>query len=292
MRAAGPPQDPNSTPAGASAAAPPQTWGDHADERYAFAQSIARRAGALAFEYWRDRERLTVELKGPQDFVSHADRDVEALIRREIRAAFPHDGFLGEETAATFTGPLDRCWIVDPIDGTHNFLRGVPFWNVAIAYVDHGRATIGVVFDPAHDELYRARRGAGAWCDSPDGSSALKVADTRDLAGAFVALGHHDRAPDLRYLELRRRMMENGVSMRNFGSAALQLAHVARGRLDAFIELQLSIWDAIGGLLVVEEAGGYSAPFMPDTPTAKTPCLACAPGIAAALTRLVDLTAS
>ena len=91
-------------------------------------------------DYWRNRERLTVELKGPQDFVSHADRDVEALLRREIAAAFPDDAFLGEETAASFTGPLDRCWIVDPIDGTHNFLRGVPYWNVAIAYVEQGRA--------------------------------------------------------------------------------------------------------------------------------------------------------
>ena len=111
----------------------------------------------------------------------------------------------------------------------------------------------------------------------------LHVAATAELAGAYVALGHHDRAPDARYLEIRRRMMESGVSMRNFGSAALQLAHVASGRLDGFIELQLSIWDAIGALLLVEEAGGYAAPFAPATPTAKAACLACAPGIAKAL---------
>jgi myo-inositol-1(or 4)-monophosphatase len=107
-------------------------------DRYAFAQSLARLAGSLAYDYWRNRERLTVELKGPQDFVSHADRDVEALLRRELAAAFPDDAFLGEETAASFTGPLDRCWVVDPIDGTHNFLRGVPYWNVAIAFVSRG----------------------------------------------------------------------------------------------------------------------------------------------------------
>jgi len=129
-------------------------------DRYAFAQSLARRAGALASDYFGDRERLTVELKGPQDFVSHADRDVEALLRREVAAAYPGDAFLGEETAASFTGPLDRCWVVDPIDGTHNFLRGVPYWNVAIAYVEGGRARIGIVYDPVHDELYRAETGA------------------------------------------------------------------------------------------------------------------------------------
>jgi myo-inositol-1(or 4)-monophosphatase len=260
-------------------------------DRYAFAQSVARLAGTLANEYFRDRERLTVELKGPQDFVSHADRDVEALLRREIKAAFPQDAFLGEETAASFTGPLERCWIVDPIDGTHNFLRGIPYWNVAIAYVEGGRrAEIGAVFDPVHDELFHARRGTGAWCDSGAVRTRLRVAATARLPGAFVALGHHDRAPDAHHLEIRRRMMVDGVSMRNFGSGALQLAHVACGRLDGFIELQLSIWDAIGALVIVDEAGGESAPFMPAPITAKAPCLASAPGIFDALARMSEIS--
>jgi myo-inositol-1(or 4)-monophosphatase len=258
------------------------------DDRYAFAVDIARRAGALALAHSRNRERLTIELKGPQDFVSQADRDVEALIRGEIAARFPQDRFLGEETATSFSGPIDRCWVVDPIDGTHNFLRGMPFWNVAIAYVQEGRARIGVVFDPPNAELYRAERGGGAWCEDSAGTARLHAAATTELAGAYVALGHHDRVPDARYLEIRRRMMSAGISMRNFGSAALQLAHVARGRLDAFIELQLSIWDAIGGLLLVEEAGGYAAPFAPPAATAKAECLACARGIAAELVRLVE----
>lgn len=257
------------------------------DERYAFAQAVARRAGALALEYWRNRERLTVELKGPQDFVSRADRDVEALIRRELGTAFPDDRFLGEETAAQFTGPIDRCWVVDPIDGTHNFLRGIAYWNVAIAYVEAGEAQIGVVFDPVSGKLYHAARGAGAWCDDASGTARLQVAATHELAGAYVALGHHDRAPDARYLEIRRRMMESGVAMRNFGSAALQLAQVAAGHLDGFVELQISIWDAIGGLVLVDEAGGHVAPFKPATPTAKAACLACAPGIARGLRAIV-----
>jgi myo-inositol-1(or 4)-monophosphatase len=259
------------------------------DERYAFAQDLARRAGALALDYFRNRERLTVELKGPQDFVSRADRDVEALLRREIAAAFPDDRVLGEETAVGFEGALERCWVVDPIDGTHNFLRGVPYWNVAIAYVEAGRARIGVVLDPVSGELYRAARGDGAWCDDKLGTSRLHVATTSGLAGAYVALGHHDRAPSAEYLEIRRRMMARGVAMRNFGSGALQLAHVASGRLDAFIELSLSIWDAIGGLLLVEEAGGHAAPFAPATPTAKAACVACTSGIAEALEELLRI---
>jgi myo-inositol-1(or 4)-monophosphatase len=257
------------------------------EDRYRAAQAIARRAGALAREHFDHRERLEVELKGPQDFVTRADRDVEALIRAELARAFPDDRFLGEETAASFTGPVDRCWVVDPIDGTHNFVRGVPYWNVAIAYVEAGSATIGVVYDPVADELYHASRGEGAWCDDARGRHRLHAASTRDLRGAYVALGHHDRAPDPRYLVIRERMMERGVSMRNFGSAALQLAHVARGRLDAFVELQLSIWDAIGGVRLVEEAGGYVAPFAPASPTAKARCVACAAGIARAIDDLL-----
>jgi myo-inositol-1(or 4)-monophosphatase len=256
-------------------------------DRYAFAQALARRAGALANDYFRARERLTVELKGPQDFVSHADRDVEALLQREIAAAYPGDAFLGEETASSFTGALDRCWVVDPIDGTHNFLRGVPYWNVAIAYMESGRAQIGIVYDPVHDELYRAQTDDGAWCDHGGERRRLHVADTSALPGAFVGLGHHDRAPSEPHLAIRRRMMERGVSMRNFGSGALQLAHVAAGRLDGFIELELSIWDAIGALLIVEQAGGRTLPFMPKPVTAKAVCVAAAPGVFAELVELV-----
>src|SRR6476659_2145074 len=144
------------------------------DDRYVFAQSLARHAGALAHRYFRDRARLAVELQGPQAFVRRADREVGTWLRREIAAAYPDDAFLGEETAASFVGPLDRCWIVDPIDGTHNFLRGVPYWNVAIEYVAQGRPQIGVVFDPPGGELNHATRGGGAWCDDATGRARLR----------------------------------------------------------------------------------------------------------------------
>jgi len=255
--------------------------------RYDAACSIARAAGRLALDYFNNRERLTVELKGPTDYVSHADRDVENAIRRELAASFPGDTFLGEETAATFSGPVERCWVVDPIDGTHNFLRGMPYWNVSIGFVADGRTQVGVVYDPPSDALYHGCRGRGALCRTAGSEARLRAAPTRSLAGSYVAFGHHDRSFDARYFDVRRRMMQTGIAMRNFGAAALQLAHVASGRLDGFIELSLSAWDATAGLLLVEEAGGFHLPFAPAAPTAKAMCVACAAGIGAELATLV-----
>ncbi|MCC6868130.1 MAG: inositol monophosphatase [Burkholderiales bacterium] len=258
------------------------------EARYAAARRIARAAGGRALDYFHRRDELAVETKGVADYVTRADRDVEQFIRGELAAAFPGDGFLGEETAASFTGPLDRCWVVDPIDGTHNFLRGVPYWNVAIGYVEHGVTVVGAICDPNADEVHHARLGGGAWVDRRTGPSVrLHVAATTSLAGSYVTLGHHDRSFSDRYFEIRRRMMEANVAMRNFGSAALQLAHVASGRLDGFVEMEVSAWDAVAGLLLVTEAGGWHAPFAPVAPTAKAMCIAGAPGIAHELERLV-----
>jgi myo-inositol-1(or 4)-monophosphatase len=256
-------------------------------DRHEAARRIARDAGQLALDYFRHRDTLVVEMKGVSDYVTRADREVENVIRRELQSRFPGDAFLGEETAAQFTGPVDRCWVVDPIDGTHNFLRGMPYWNVAIGYVAGGSTEVGVVYDPCADALYHGRRGAGAWCQSAGQETRLRAAPTSQLSGSYVALGHHDRSFEARYFDIRHRMMEAGVAMRNFGSAALQLAHVASGRLDGFIELQLSAWDAVAGLLLVEEAGGYHVPFAPASPTAKAMCVAAAPGIGADLAALV-----
>ncbi len=262
------------------------------DERYAFLQQLARRAGALALGFWENRTALTIELKGPQDFVSRADRDVETFIRGEIAASFPGDDFLGEETASSFKPGGDRLWIVDPIDGTHNFLRGIPYWNVSIAYVEGGVRTLGAVYDPARDELFHARRGGGAWRSNAAGEARVVTAETSTLAGAMIAVGHSDRAAEPRYIALRQALMDASAAFRNFGAGALQLAHVADGRLDAFVELELSSWDAMAGLLLVEEAGGSVRPFPgPQGLTAKAPVVATAAGIAEALTALVRAAA-
>lgn len=256
--------------------------------RYVAARELATRAGRLAHDYFVQREVLAVEAKGRQDFVSHADRAVEAMIRSEIARGFPEDAFLGEETAATFTGSEDRIWVVDPIDGTHNFLRGVRYYCVSIAYVEHGRREIGIVCDPEHDELFHARRGHGAWCERSRGEERLRVSDCASVSSAFVCLGHHDRHPEPRYIAIRQALMDRGAAMRNMGAGALQLAHVAAGRYDAFIELSVNAWDVLAGLLLIEEAGGYVAPFPgPAGLRAPAPTLGCARELAGELVQLV-----
>ena len=129
-------------------------------KRLEVAERVAKEAGALALDYFRNRDRLAIEHKGKQDLVSIADRDVETLIRRELSAAFPGDQFIGEEEGGT---EADRLWVIDPIDGTLNFLRGIPSWAVVIAWVEQGRTLLGVTYDPVHDELWTARRGQGAF---------------------------------------------------------------------------------------------------------------------------------
>jgi myo-inositol-1(or 4)-monophosphatase len=256
--------------------------------RYVAALDIARSAGELARNFFGQRETLVVEHKGTQDFVSRADRAVEELIRSRLAAAFPGDGFLGEETAAAFAGELEHVWVVDPIDGTHNFLRGVRYYCVSIAYVENGQREIGVVYDPEHDELFHARRGHGAWCERKGGDIRLQASACADLANAFVCVGHHDRTPEPRVLALRHALMDVGVATRNMGAGALQLAHVAAGRFDGFVELSLNAWDAMAGLLLIEEAGGYAAPFPgPDGMRVPAPVLGCAKGIAEPLTKLI-----
>ena len=236
------------------------------DARYDFLRKLAPAAGRIALDYYRNRGRLDVEEKGPTDYVSVADRAVEAMIAGEIARAFPGDAFLGEETANQLDGVPGRLWIVDPIDGTHNFLRGVPYWNVSIAYVERGVRALGAVCEPCTGAVYHARRGAGAWRTDGEGEARLTASRRASLPGALVCLGHHDRWPDEGYMRIRRALMERNVACRNFGSAALQLAHVAEGRYDAFVELTLSSWDAMAGLLLVEEAGGHVAPYPGNVP--------------------------
>ena len=256
--------------------------------RYIAALEIARAAGALARNFFAQREMLVVEHKGAQDLVSRADRAVEDLIRSRLAAAFPLDAVLGEETAARVPGKADHVWIVDPIDGTHNFLRGVRYYCISIAYVERGVREIGVVYDPEHDELFHARRGLGAWVERTGGDARLQTSDCDDLAKAFVCVGHNDRRPEPRVLALRHALMDAGVATRNMGAGALQLAHVAAGRFDGFIELSLNAWDAMAGLLLVEEAGGYVAPFPgPGGIGTPAPVLGCTKGIGEALAKIV-----
>ena len=249
------------------------------DAREAAATRVMRDAGKLARQYFDRRGELTIELKGKQDLVSVADKSVEELIRRELGPLFPDDAFLGEEGGGT---GADRVWVIDPIDGTMNFLRGLPYWCCVLAYVVNGRPEIALTMDPVHDELYVARRGRGATRDG----APIHVSTVTSPSSACVGLSFNFKQPAERYMAMMDRLTADGFDHRRMGSSALSLCHVADGRLDGTVALMCSSWDVIAGLLLVEEAGGYATDWIDGASLTDTRAIgACAPGIAAAFER-------
>ncbi|MBK7081211.1 MAG: inositol monophosphatase [Betaproteobacteria bacterium] len=248
--------------------------------RAAFAQELARTAGALATRYFRREIEFEAECKGPQDWVSAADRAVEAHIRAALARAFPGDAMLGEESGGALG---DRLWVVDPIDGTLNFVHGVRYWCVSLAFVADGVREIGVIHDPSLDELFWARRGEGAWC----GTQRLAVSACAALDRALVAAGYVPRHPLAAHLATRAALFAAGAAVKDMGAGALMLAHVAAGRYDAFLEPHMHPWDALAGLTLIEEAGGRVLPYPgPGGLAAGGRVIAAAPGLYAALAAL------
>ncbi|MBX5481336.1 MAG: inositol monophosphatase [Myxococcaceae bacterium] len=227
------------------------------DERFATMLEIARGAGSIAHGYFARRGELAIEEKGVQDLVSVADREAEAFIRERIARRFPDDGFFGEEGGEKAARAM---WVVDPIDGTTNFLRGLPHYGVSIAFVRDGITEMGAVFAPELGELYAARRGQGATLNG----QPLRVTTTRRFAAALIGLGYSKKTPPDAYLETIRALFARDALYRLLGSAALMICQVAAGRVDAFFEAKLSAWDALAGLLIVREAGGRTVPSAED----------------------------
>jgi myo-inositol-1(or 4)-monophosphatase len=248
--------------------------------RAEIARRIAREAGALARRYFRREIEFTAEAKGPQDFVSAADHAVEALIRQRLQQAFPDDAVLGEEGG----GELGRnLWVVDPIDGTINFVHGVRYWCIAMGFIRAGERRIGVIYDPSQDELFWATRGGGAWSDE----TRIHVTPRDRLDRALVCAGYVPRHALDEHLVLTRRLHEAGAAVKDMGAGALMLAHVAAGRFDAFLEPHMHPWDASAGLLLVEEAGGRIYPYPgPGGLAGGGTVIAAAPGIFDALQRI------
>jgi myo-inositol-1(or 4)-monophosphatase len=252
---------------------------DPLGRRFAFALSMAREAGRLAMRYFRSLD-LGISQKGPRDLVTAADHAVDALIRAKITESFPDDGILTEETAGAISG---TTWVIDPIDGTGNFARGIACFAISIAVCVDGVMQIGIVFDPAADEMFAARRGRGAFCNGVP----IKVSNTAQLTEATVDAGYSRKAPLPNYVALLARLLDAGCDFVQFGSAARGLAHIAAGRIDGFIEAHLFAWDVLAGLLLVEEAGGYSADFpLTGNWQSGQPTLACTLGLSAALTEI------
>ena len=245
--------------------------------RAEFGRRLAREAGALAQRYFRRELAFAAEAKGPQDFVSVADHAVEALIRERLGAAFPDDTMLGEEAGGELGA---HAWFVDPIDGTINFVHGVRYWCISIAFLVAGQRRIGLIYDPSLDELFSAVKGGGAYCnDTP-----IRVSACQRLDSALVCAGYVPRHPLEAHLRLTRRLHDAGAAVKDMGAGALMLAHVAAGRFDAFLEPHMHPWDALAGLLLVEEAGGRTHPY-PGAGglAAGGPVIASAPEIYAAL---------
>jgi myo-inositol-1(or 4)-monophosphatase len=214
----------------------------------------ARRAGRSLKRDLGEIENLQVSLKGPANFVSLADKRAEEMLYEDLTKARPGYGFIGEEGGTREGSDKSHTWIVDPLDGTTNFLHGIPQFAISIGLRREDTVIAGLIYNPANDELYIAERGKGAFLND----QRLRVAGRRKLGDCVVACGlpHIGRGDhDLS----RREMMEiqNKVAgLRRFGAASLDMAFIAAGRLDGYWERNLSSWDMAAGAIIVREAGG------------------------------------
>ena len=215
----------------------------------------AQKAARVLKRDFGEVEHLQVSLKGPGNFVSAADHRAEDILREELTKARPGYGFLGEETGRHEGPDKTHTWIVDPLDGTLNFLHGVPHFAISIGLEREGEIVAGVVYNPITDELFTAERGKGAFLND----KRLRVAARRNLADAVVAcaLPHPSRG-DVALERTEHAEVQNLVAgLRRFGTASLDLAWVAAGRFDAYWERKLHPWDIAAGIILVREAGGF-----------------------------------
>lgn len=213
----------------------------------------ARKAGSVIIRGMQNLDALTIETKGQNDFASQIDHNAELKIIETIREAYPDHGVLGEETGASGDG--EYLWIIDPLDGTTNYLHGFPQFCVSIAVEIRGRLSAAVVYDPLRQELFTATKGDGAQLDG----RRVRVTQRNSLKGALVGTGFPYRSfetwGDL-YWDMLKDVSGQAADIRRPGSAALDMAYVAAGRLDGFWEIGLKPWDTAAGELLIREAGG------------------------------------
>jgi len=219
----------------------------------------ARKAGRSLVKDFREVENLQVSSKGPGDFVTRADREAERILKEELMAGRPNYGWLGEETGETEGTDPTRRWIVDPLDGTTNFLHGLPHWAVSVALEHKGEIIAGVVFDAAKSELFYAEKGLGAYMND----TRLRVSGRSRMIESIFATGvpFGGRPALPATLQDLARLMPVCAGVRRWGAAALDLAYVAAGRYDGYWERGLHPWDLAAGSLLVREAGGLTAPI-------------------------------
>ena len=234
----------------------------------------ARKVGRQLLKDFTEVEQLQVSTKGPGDFVTRADRQAEETIREDLMEARPSYGFLGEEGAEIAGEDPTRRWVVDPLDGTTNFLHGLPHWAVSIALEHKGKIVAGVVYDPVKDEMFYAEKGQGAFMNE----SRIRVSARHRMVDSIFATGMpwagRTDLPDT--LQDLARILPATSGVRRFGAASLDLAYVAAGRYEGFWERRLQPWDIAAGIIIVQEAGGLLEPINPEGDALQDGALLCA----------------
>ena len=234
----------------------------------------ARRAGRSLVKDFQEVENLQVSAKSAGDFVSRADIAAEKIIKEELTEARPTYGWLGEESGEIAGQDPTRRWIVDPLDGTTNFLHGLPHWAVSIALEHKGQIVSGVVFDAAKDEMFVAEKGKGAWMND----RRIRVSDRHRMIESIYATGlpfagRTDLPETLRALA---QLLPTCAGVRRWGAASLDLAYVAAGRYDGFWESRLNIWDIAAGIVLAREAGALIEGMAKGTQPQDTSDVLCA----------------
>ncbi|QYK06553.1 inositol-1-monophosphatase [Shewanella zhangzhouensis] len=219
----------------------------------------ARAAGQTIMRAYTDLDRVEVSTKGINDFVTSVDKEAEAAIVYQIRKSYPDHTIVGEEQGENRGTNKDYIWIVDPLDGTTNFMRGIPHFAVSIALQYKGKTEVAVVYDPVRDELFSAVRGQGAKVND----FRVRVSNVQDLNGTIIATGFpfKSRQHTQTYMNVLNEVFAQCADLRRAGAASLDLAYVAAGRMDGYFELGLKPWDIAAGDLIVREAGGTVTDF-------------------------------
>ena len=222
--------------------------------------SAAEKAGRSLINSFGEIEKLQVAKKGPADFMSEADRRAEEILYRELLKARPKYGFIMEERGTIKAEDSSNTWIVDPLDGTLNFLHGLPHFCVSIALERDTKIFAGVIYEPISDQMFWAERGRGAFLNG----QRIRVSSRSDISDAVFASGipSASRCNHSKFLKELESVMAISAGVRHFGSAALDLAYVAAGRYEGFWERELHPWDLAAGLILVREAGGFVSDFL------------------------------
>jgi myo-inositol-1(or 4)-monophosphatase len=224
------------------------------------ATEAARRGAAVLMRYWEQLGKDDADLKARNDWVSTADRESEAAIVETIREHKPADAFLGEESGMSEAGrEAERIWIIDPLDGTSNYLQHFPIWSVSIALREKGEMVCGLIYEPLRDLFFTAEKGSGAFRNG----QRMRVSEHDRVEGSFLATGFPFRAQEYvdAYVKIFTDVIRTSKGVRRAGSAALDLAYTAAGVFDGFFEMHLAAWDVAAGSLLVTEAGGVVTDF-------------------------------